>query len=86
MAAAEVLARYAEAMNAHDSEALLNCFDPDYESVQPLNPELDFRGRETVRERWTGIFRQVPDFRAELLRSTGDGDEEWGRVALEGNA
>jgi ketosteroid isomerase-like protein len=78
MPAAQALARYSAAMNAHDLEALLDCFDVDYESVQPLNPDRNFRGRDTVRERWTAIFRNVPDFRAELRRSAADGDEEWG--------
>jgi ketosteroid isomerase-like protein len=78
MGTAEVLARYSAAMNAHDLDALLDCFDADYESVQPLNPDLDFRGSDTVRERWTAIFREVPDFRTELLRSAVDGNEEWG--------
>jgi ketosteroid isomerase-like protein len=65
-------------MNSHDLEALLACFELDYESIQPLNPDRDFRGRDTVRQRWTAIFGGVPDFRAELLRSAVDGDEEWG--------
>jgi ketosteroid isomerase-like protein len=78
MASAEALERYRVAMNARDLDAVLDCFDPDYESVQPLNPDRDFRGRDTVRERWTAIFREVPDFRAELLRSAVDTDEEWG--------
>ena len=64
-------------MNAHDVEAVVACFDDDYESVQPLNPDHDFRGRETVRQRWTAVFREVPDFRADLLRSAVAGDEEW---------
>ncbi len=78
MAAERALLRYRDAMNAHDLDALLECFTADYESVQPLNPDRDFRGRETVRERWSGIFRNVPDFRAELLRMAVSGDEVWG--------
>jgi ketosteroid isomerase-like protein len=78
VAAAQAVARYSAAMNAHDLDALLDCFDVDYESVQPLNRDRNFRGRDTVRERWTAIFRDVQDFRAELLRSAVDGDEEWG--------
>jgi ketosteroid isomerase-like protein len=74
---APMLRRYQDAMNAHDLEALVGCFDDDYESVQPFNPDRDFRGRETVRRRWTAVFRDVPDFRADLLRSGVAGDEEW---------
>ena len=62
MDAERIIERYRDAMNAHDLDALVDCFDPDYETLQPLNPDRDFRGRETVRERWTAIFRNVPDF------------------------
>jgi len=64
-------------MNAHDLDGLLDCFDPDYESVQPVNPDRDIRGRDTVEERWTSIFREVPDFSAEILRTAVAGDEVW---------
>ena len=45
MDAERVIERYRDAMTTHDLDALLDCFDPDYESVQPLNPHRDFRGR-----------------------------------------
>jgi ketosteroid isomerase-like protein len=73
-----VIERYRDAMNARDLEALLACFEADYESVQPLNPDRDFHGRETVRDRWTAIFREVPDFTAELLRAAAADQEVWG--------
>ncbi len=69
--------RYRDAMNQHDLDQLVDCFDPDYESVQPLNPDRDFRGRDTVRTRWMQIFAAIPDFQAELLRTAVAGDEEW---------
>jgi ketosteroid isomerase-like protein len=78
MDALRVIKRYRDAMNAHDLEALLDCFALDYESEQPLNPDRDFRGRETVRERWTSIFTDVPDFTAELMRAAAADDEVWG--------
>ena len=78
MDAERIIERYRDAMNAHDLDALLDCFDPDYESVQPLNPDRDFRGRETVRKRWTAIFANVADFRAELLRTAVGRHEVWG--------
>lgn len=78
MEAERIIERYRDAMNARDLAALLGCFDPEYESVQPLNPDRDFRGRATVRERWTAIFATVADFRAEFLRTAAAGDEVWG--------
>jgi len=65
------------AMNSHDLEALVACFDEDYESAQPAHPDRAFRGREQVRANWSAIFSGVPDFRAELVRSNAAGDTAW---------
>ena len=74
---AALIRRLAEAWNRHDLEAFLECFDPGYESEQPLHPELSFRGRESVRERWSANFAAMPDFRADLLALAVDGDLAW---------
>jgi hypothetical protein len=71
-------------MNAHDLDALLGCFDRDYERVHHLNPDRGFRGRKTVRVRWAAIFGAISDFHAELLRSAAAGDEEWGEWRWQG--
>jgi len=55
-------------MNRHDLEAMLQCFDPDYRSEQPLHPNRGFGGKEQVRKNWSAILQSFPDFRAELLR------------------
>jgi ketosteroid isomerase-like protein len=69
------------AMNAHDLDAFVACFAPDYRSEQPAHPSRAFEGNDKVRENWTGVFSGVPDFNAELLSSatTDDGVEigEW---------
>ena len=49
------------------------CFDPTYDSRWPIHPDRDFVGVAHVRERWTGNFERMPDFRAELLASAIDG-------------
>jgi ketosteroid isomerase-like protein len=72
-----VMERVQSAQNQHDLEALLDCFDPDYQSEQPSHPHRAFRGREQVRKNWTIIFSDVPNFRSELVRTTTDGDTEW---------
>jgi ketosteroid isomerase-like protein len=68
-------------MNAHDLDAFVACFAPDYRSEQPAHPARAFRGSEQVRRNWDGVFAGVPDFRAELLLSwvADDGVEvgEW---------
>jgi steroid delta-isomerase-like uncharacterized protein len=72
-----VLDRLERAMNQHDLEGFLANVDPDYRSEQPAHPERAFGGREQVRENWRAIFRDVPDFRADLLRSAVDGETGW---------
>ena len=72
-----VVQRLNAAMNAHDIEAFLACFQDRYESEQPAHPDRAFRGREQVRSNWSAIFEGVPDFQSELLRFTADGDTIW---------
>jgi hypothetical protein len=69
--------RLEAAMNAHDIDAFVSLFAPDYDSVQPAHPDRAFVGAEQVRTNWTEVFAGVPDFRAELIRATTDGDTEW---------
>jgi limonene-1,2-epoxide hydrolase len=72
-----VIERVAAAMNAHDIEAFVACFAADYDSRQPAHPDRAFRGREQVRANWSEVFAGVPDFRADVLRATADGDTVW---------
>lgn len=69
------------AFNAHDLDAFVALFAPDYRSEQPAHPERAFTGSDQVRENWAGVFSGVPDFHAELILSatTSDGVEvaEW---------
>jgi ketosteroid isomerase-like protein len=73
----EVIERLRDAQNRHDLEAFLECFDPEYESLQPVHPREAFKGREQVRKNWSAIFAGVPDFRSELVRTAVEGDEVW---------
>src|SRR5919206_291309 len=72
-----VIERMREALNRHDLEAFLECFDPDYQSTQPAHPNRGFGGKEQVRKNWAGMFESFPDFEAELLRHSSDGDVVW---------
>ena len=72
-----VAERLNAAMNAHDIEAFLACFQEDYVSEQPAHPDRAFRGREQVRQNWSSVFDGVPDFQSELLRSVAQGDTVW---------
>lgn len=64
-------------MNRHDLDALLECFDPEYRSKTPVHPTRSFTGREQVRRNWSAVFESTPDFRADLLRMSVDGEVVW---------
>src|SRR6476620_9165426 len=67
----------AEAMNAHDIDAFVSLFAPDYDSQQPAHPDRAFVGRDQVRANWSAVFAGVPDFRAELVAKAVDADTLW---------
>jgi ketosteroid isomerase-like protein len=79
-----VIERLFAAWNDHDLAAFLDCFRPDYRSSWPLEPDLDFVGREHVRERWAANFAAMADFRAELLGVAMSGPEAWVEVRWHG--
>jgi hypothetical protein len=72
-----VLERLHAAMNQHDLEAMLECFDPDYRSEQPLHPNRGFGGKERVRKNWSKILDSFPDFEARLLGHASVGGTVW---------
>ena len=51
-----VLEHMHRALNAHDIDAFVELFSPDYRSEQPAHPDREFGGREQVRENWGGTF------------------------------
>jgi len=56
-----VTERLLAAANAHDLEALVACFSPDYQLEMPAHPSRNFRGNEQVRKNWEGFFAAMPD-------------------------
>jgi hypothetical protein len=71
-----VLERLVAAMNARNVDAMMACCGPDYVADQPCRLGRR-RDRTQVRETWTDLFRNVPDFRAELLAWVGAGSAMW---------
>jgi predicted SnoaL-like aldol condensation-catalyzing enzyme len=74
---AVVIERMREALNRRDLEAFLGCFDPKYRSEQPAYPSRGFGGKEQVRKNWSTMFERFPDFQAQLIRHTPDGEVLW---------
>jgi ketosteroid isomerase-like protein len=72
-----VAMRFVEAANRHDLDALVACMASDFDSVQPMRPDRNFRGNQQVRRNWTAIFGSVPNFRLDVLRSAVSGDTAW---------
>jgi ketosteroid isomerase-like protein len=72
-----LLARLERATNAHDLNALVACFAPDYRNDTPAHPERSFTGREQVRRNWEQIFAFIPNITATVLRSVVNGNEVW---------
>ena len=81
-----VVERMFEAANRHDLEAFLEFFHPDYQSDPPSHPARAFRGRETVRKNWSGIFANIPDITVEMIRCVSDGDTVWAEVRFFGTS
>jgi ketosteroid isomerase-like protein len=75
--AAAVLARLERATGAHDLDAIVACFAPDYRNETPAHPARSFTGRDQVRRNWEQIFAAIPDLSAKVLRSAATGDEIW---------
>ena len=73
----ETVERLHNAMNQHDLEAFLACFDPNYRSEQPAHPTRGFGGRDQVEKNWSVLFEGIADFHAELLATATDGDTLW---------
>ena len=76
--------RLAEATNAHDLDALVDCFNDGYRNETPAHPERGFQGREQVRRNWSVIFSGVPDIHVEVLSSACDGDTVWSEWQMGG--
>lgn len=81
MTISPVVARLIDAVNAHDLDAMTDCFAPDFVNETPAHPDRNFRGRDHVRRNWSKIFRAVPDIRIDAVRCTVDAERsvwvEW---------
>lgn len=82
--AVDIADQLAAALRSRDADRLAALFAEDYDSSQPAHPDRAFRGREQVRTNWTAIFAGVPDFTAELLGASRDGDTVWTEWAWHG--
>lgn len=73
------------AVNAHDVDAVVRCFEPGYVNETPAHPGRGFTGHEQVRVNWTRIFAGMPDITAEVLAATVDGTTLWSEWEMRGH-
>lgn len=71
-------------MNAHDLEALVDCFTADFRSEVPIHPARSFSGRDQMRRNWALLFARVPDLAARVLQSSAGGERVWGEWEIGG--
>ena len=83
-ATARMIERLRDATNAHDLDALVDCFAEDYRNDTPAHPRRSFDGRAQVRSNWEQIFTAVPDISAAVLASVVDGDVIWSEWEMRG--
>jgi len=76
--------RLRDATNAHDLDALVDCFAESYRNETPAHPGRGFTGREQVRTNWRQIFAAVPDLTAIVQHSVTNGDEIWSEWEMRG--
>jgi ketosteroid isomerase-like protein len=75
--AMSVVTRFVNACNRHDADAVYACLHPDFDSIQPMFPNRNFRGADQVRRNWQAIFDAEPGFRLTVLRSAAVDDTVW---------
>ena len=85
-----VIQRLHQAQNQHDIVAFVACFAADYASEQPNYPDRAFTGNAQVHKNWSAIFRDIPDFHADLIRAsvsdqTGWSEWHWTGTHLDGS-
>ena len=72
-----IVERLRDAVNAHDLEALMDCYAPDIRGEEPTLQDRNFRGNDQLRANWATIFEGLPDLRMELLDCVEQGDTVW---------
>jgi ketosteroid isomerase-like protein len=83
-AATTVVERLRAATNAHDLDAIVDCFAETYRNETPAHPARGFSGRAQVRSNWQQIMAAVPDVTAEVVRVTADDDVIWSEWEMRG--
>jgi limonene-1,2-epoxide hydrolase len=79
-----VVERLVRALNDHDIDAFVECFDPLYHGEQPVHPDRAYRGRELVHKEWSEIMKRLLDLHAKVLRMASEKDTVWVEYSMTG--
>ena len=79
-----LLLKLKNAFNSHDMKSLMECFDENYYSEQPVHPDRTFQGQEQVKKNWASNFNEMPDFSAHLLSHTISDNSIWSEWEWQG--
>ena len=79
-----LLLKLKDAFNTHDINSLMECFDRNYYSEQPVHPDRTFGGQEQVNKNWSSNFDEMPDFSARLLRHVISNNTIWAEWEWQG--
>lgn len=80
-----VVERWIQALMVHDLEGAVSCFAPDYRDEAPARRGESVQGQEQVRENFAALLRDIPDLRADLLRSVADRETVWMEWRMHGS-
>jgi hypothetical protein len=69
----DAVARYIEASERNDIEALMSACDPEVELVSPISGHMVFRGEDDVRVLLTAVYNNLKGLR--WTRSLGEGKD-----------
>lgn len=79
-----VVDRLRAATNAHDLDAIVDCFSGTYRNETPIHPGRSFTGQTQVRSNWQHIMAAMPDVIAEVTRQVVDDDVIWSEWEMRG--
>jgi putative hydrolase of HD superfamily len=69
----DVIDRLLVALNAHDTDAFVDCYAEDA-TIENGHDTVMARGHDELREKYGGMFEQLPDIRVQAVKRTDIGD------------
>ena len=76
--------RLEAATNAHDLDALVDCFADDYRNETPAHPARGFGGSDQVRRNWAQLFAGIPDLTVRVVSMAAEADTAWSEWEMSG--